>query len=141
MRLLIYVVCFLTTFVGVLSDSSQQRPIQPTSDPFDPSFDEYVEDLLKECHVPGVSIAIVDNGRIASKVSIPCPLSMSCSLRLLSFPNLDRATASPLSPTKKPLEIRSTLLPAQQKLLLLQLRHYLFIMPVIQPFTGHLQST
>lgn len=73
MLLLIYAVSFLSTFVSVHAAAglaSQQQPIQTTSDPFDPVFDDYVEDLLKECHVPGVSIAVVDNGRITSKVSL-----------------------------------------------------------------------
>ncbi len=77
MHLSIYVVCFLSTFVSVQANARlepQQEPIQTTSesnDPFTPFFDAYVEDLLKECHVPGVSIAVVDNDRITSKVSLP----------------------------------------------------------------------
>ena len=74
---LIYIGCLLSTFPGLYADAwraSEQRPIQninENKDPFDPLFDDYVEDLLKECHVPGVSIAVVDNGRIASKVRLP----------------------------------------------------------------------
>lgn len=74
MFLLMYTVSFLSTFVSVHAAAglaSQQQQMQTTSDPFDPVFDDYVEDLLKECHVPGVSIAVVDNGRITSKVSLP----------------------------------------------------------------------
>ena len=74
---LIYISCLLSTLPGLYADAwpaSEQRPMQiinENKDPFDPLFDDYVEDLLKECHVPGVSIAVVDNGRIASKVRLP----------------------------------------------------------------------
>lgn len=83
---LIYTVCLLSIFVSVHADAglaSQQQPIQTSSNPFDPLFDDYVEDLLKECHVPGVSIAVVDNGKISSKVSLPRPCSTSSSSRPL----------------------------------------------------------
>lgn len=36
---------------------------------FDPSFDAIVESTLLKHHVPALSIAVVDNGRITSKVS------------------------------------------------------------------------
>lgn len=66
--------CFLTIVIGIYADGglpSQQQPIQSlrqTINPFDPTFDSYVEDLLQKCHVPGMSIAIIDGGRITSKV-------------------------------------------------------------------------
>ena len=88
MLLLIYTICFFSTIVGVHADTrlaSQQQPIQITSDSFDPSFDEYVEDLLKECHVPGVSVAVVDNGKVTSKVSLPPRYANPSSLRLSTY--------------------------------------------------------
>jgi hypothetical protein len=104
---LIYIGCVLSTFLGVYADAwpaSQQRLVQSVNenkDPFDPLFDGYVEDLLRQCHVPGVSIAVVDGGRITSKVSLPHLLFVSSfQSLLLGVPNLDRATASLLSPTK-----------------------------------------
>lgn len=36
---------------------------------FDNAFDDFVESTLRELHVPGLSVATVDNGRISSKVS------------------------------------------------------------------------
>jgi hypothetical protein len=65
-----HVICLLAVTVGV--NAFRQQPIGTTSDSkdtFDPSFDHWVEDLLKECHTPGVSIAVVEDGRITSKVS------------------------------------------------------------------------
>ena len=48
-----------------------QLPIQITSEentPFDSAFDAFVEATLLEWHVPGLSIAIVDDGKVFSKV-------------------------------------------------------------------------
>lgn len=65
---------FVLTLVGVSADTVlglPQQPIQISSDEdviFDPAFDAFVENLLQELHVPGLSIAVVDNGKIASKV-------------------------------------------------------------------------
>lgn len=91
MHSLISIGCLLSTFISVHGDgwpALSQQPIQPgnelNEDPFDPSFDDYVEDLLKECHVPGISIAVVDNGRIFSKVTLPHS-SMSSHLYIFSL--------------------------------------------------------
>ena len=49
-----------------------QQPIQITSEentPFDSAFDTFVEATLLEWRVPGLSIAIVDDGKVFSKVS------------------------------------------------------------------------
>ena len=49
---------------------SQQR-LQTTSEdkpPFDSDFNAFVEATLLEWHVPGLSIAVVDNGKTVSKV-------------------------------------------------------------------------
>jgi CubicO group peptidase (beta-lactamase class C family) len=51
--------------------NSRQQPVQQTTkdNAFDSSFDRFVEGVLRELHVPGISVAVVDNGKIASKVS------------------------------------------------------------------------
>ena len=49
-----------------------QQPIQITSEDeplFDTTFDAFVEATLQKWHVPGLSIAVVDNGKTVSKVS------------------------------------------------------------------------
>lgn len=38
-------------------------------------FSKLVELLLEKHHVPGISIAVVDNGKIHAKVSAPLPMS------------------------------------------------------------------
>ena len=64
------------TLAGVRAEDvpqSQQRPIilQDRHDEiFDSAFDDFVEKTLKEWHVPGLSIAVVDRGKISAKVSI-----------------------------------------------------------------------
>jgi hypothetical protein len=52
--------------------------------PFDSSFDGLVEKTLRQWHVPGLSIAVVDNGKIASKVAC----LILCSLFYLNMPSL-----------------------------------------------------
>ena len=76
MHFITYVAWSLLTSVGVSADDTsdlEQQPIQPPceDDVFDPSFDIFVEDTLRELHIPGLSIAVVDNGKIASKVAPP----------------------------------------------------------------------
>jgi hypothetical protein len=82
MHFVTYVAWFLLTSVGVSADDIpdlEQKAIQPPceDDAFDTSFDTFVEDTLRELHVPGLSIAIVDNCKIASKVSPPQCRSLS----------------------------------------------------------------
>lgn len=43
--------------------------LSPTDRAFDYAFDRFVEDTLHDLHVPGLSIAVVDSGKIASKVT------------------------------------------------------------------------
>ena len=74
MHAIILIVYAFLTYVGLSAQSIselEQQPIQPSSEDhvFDPSFDIFVEDLLRELHVPGLSVAVVDNGKIASKVT------------------------------------------------------------------------
>lgn len=64
----------LLTSAGTNADSPsgfEQQPLKPLGEDnvFGPSFDIFVEDTLRELHVPGLSIAVVDNGKITSKVS------------------------------------------------------------------------
>lgn len=47
--------------------SAAQRE-RPTSNVFDHEFDQLVEKLVEECHIPGMSIAVVYEGNIQSKV-------------------------------------------------------------------------
>ena len=73
--------CFLRAALIVSSLSSAgkvsalgqtQQPVQITSEDkpaFDSSFDAFVKATLLEWHVPGLSIAVVDNGKTTSKVS------------------------------------------------------------------------
>lgn len=63
------------TLAGVSADDvhSSQQPIILQSEQaeiLDTAFDDFVEKTLKEWHVPGLSIAVVDNGKISSKVSL-----------------------------------------------------------------------
>lgn len=73
MRVIIQVVFCLFTFVCLSVQRNPglvQQPIRPSNedDVFDPSFDTFVDDLLQELHVPGLSVAVVDDGTITSKV-------------------------------------------------------------------------
>lgn len=57
--------------VGKATISGQvQQPISLSNKEalFDSAFDAFVEATLQEWHVPGLSIAVVENGKIASKV-------------------------------------------------------------------------
>lgn len=46
----------------------QQQPIQAANFEFDSAFDAFVENTLEDWHVPGLSIAIIDHGKVFSKV-------------------------------------------------------------------------
>lgn len=51
----------------------QQQPlgaINHDGTVFDADFDRFVEEAILDWHVPGMSIAVVDNGRIESKVCL-----------------------------------------------------------------------
>lgn len=54
----------------------QQSILASDEDPttFDANFDDFVEEILRHWHVPGLSIAIVDHGHVESKVSLPSSL-------------------------------------------------------------------
>ena len=68
---------------------------------FDQAFDTLVEKTLRQWHVPGLSIAVVDNGRIISKVGFICaccskrPAMLSSSHRT----ERNRATGIQFCPT------------------------------------------
>ena len=67
------IVCLLSSLsVGkVFLPESPQKPIAITSEGeplFDDDFDVFVEATLHKRHVPGLSVAVVDNGKIISKV-------------------------------------------------------------------------
>ncbi len=89
MQLSTYVAWSLLLPLSVTADNVpnlEQQPIQlpHEDDPFDHNFDTFVEDTLRELHIPGLSIAVVNNGKISSKVqpSQCCPLSgVPASLR------------------------------------------------------------
>ena len=49
-------------------DSQQPIPHWNKDPLFNSAFDAFVEATLQEWHVPGLSIAVVDNGKIVSKV-------------------------------------------------------------------------
>ena len=64
---------FITMLSILRSAAEFQQPLQVAAKgntPFDPSFDALVEKTLTQWHVPGLSIAMVDHGRIASKVAL-----------------------------------------------------------------------
>ena len=49
-----------------------QQPVVPAAETerwLDSDFDAFVETTLRQLHVPGLSIAIVDDGKIYSKVT------------------------------------------------------------------------
>lgn len=75
MRLQTCVALLPLSLAGVRADAASQLPQQPIilrsglDEGFDSIFDDFVEKTLKEWHVPGLSIAVVDNGKIVSKVS------------------------------------------------------------------------
>ena len=61
-----------------IEPSLPQQPLQAASDEeafFDSSFDTWVEEALKIYHVPGLSLAVIDRGKIVSKVSLSPILS------------------------------------------------------------------
>ena len=62
---------FLLTLCKISVSEVAQIPIQTAKDghpSFDAALDEFIEATIKKLHVPGISIAIVDNGKVASKV-------------------------------------------------------------------------
>ena len=70
--------CVINNLVLLLSLSSigtadsRQKPLQvaPTYEAWlDPDFDNIVESTLRQWHVPGLSIAVIENGKITSKVA------------------------------------------------------------------------
>ena len=70
------IACLLLTCSGVCASGrslAAQKALSLTKDDtvFDPSFDVFVEDTLRELHIPGLSIAVVDGGKIVSKVLTP----------------------------------------------------------------------
>lgn len=67
---ILWLVLINTGFSNYGTWGSEQQPLGPSSEdnPLDPSFDIFVEDTLRKLHVPGLSIAVIDNGKITSKV-------------------------------------------------------------------------
>lgn len=65
----------------------QQQPLAFGQDDtvFDADFDRFVEEALQDWHVPGMSIAVVDNGKIESKVSLPPSFLSLCLLSSATF--------------------------------------------------------
>jgi CubicO group peptidase (beta-lactamase class C family) len=51
-----------------MARTSQDRSSKCDIELMDDEFTAYVESLLQEYHVPGISIAIVDNGKVSAKV-------------------------------------------------------------------------
>lgn len=73
MHLTACVTCFLLTCRGLssvfgLNHHQQLLESRPEDDVFNPSFDSFVESTLRDLHVPGLSIAVIEDGKIASKV-------------------------------------------------------------------------
>lgn len=59
--------------VAVVPGASQQQPIQVTDQdegPFNAQFDMFVNLMMQLFHVPGLSIAVVDDGKTFSKVPL-----------------------------------------------------------------------
>ena len=92
--------CCVYTLVLLLSISSigiatdRQQPLEAASAYsgwFNPDFDDLVESTLRQWHVPGLSIAVIDNGQISSKVahSYVLPISSAPSRHVAEY---DRAT-------------------------------------------------
>ncbi|KAK3615508.1 hypothetical protein LTR56_026550 [Elasticomyces elasticus] len=55
---------------AIVGAQGGQRPLQPAIDnagPLDADFDAFVENVLKQLHVPGFSIAVIDGRKVHSK--------------------------------------------------------------------------
>ena len=80
-RLLLVPLLLVSVGKATLSGTlQQQQRLQTTSQDkslFDSAFDAFVQATLREWHVPGLSIAVVDNGKVSSKVSLTPPIYMS----------------------------------------------------------------
>lgn len=62
----------LSLLVAVTHALHIQHPLNAdlaADGPFDESFNAFVEDILDRLHVPGLSIAVVDDGIVYSKVT------------------------------------------------------------------------
>lgn len=75
----------LVNVCGATVLEPQQQRIQAANFEFDSAFDAFVEDTLEDWHVPGLSIAVIDNGKVFSKVlyhstRIKCPIHVHHSL-------------------------------------------------------------
>lgn len=82
--------------------ASGATPSNSTStNPFDPAFAKFANDILKQWNVPGISLAVVDGENIYSQVSCYHILSWQ------SLTDALRATASLLCPTLQSLPTRS----------------------------------
>ena len=71
----VLVVSVLSRFGVDAAPEAQQQPLQTPSETyaeFDPEFNAFVEETLREWHVPGLSIAVIDDGVVYARVR--CPL-------------------------------------------------------------------
>lgn len=77
LRPLPYFLLVSAVIADALDGSAQQPLVAPgeNSATFDADFDDFVERLLQYWHVPGLSIAVIDHGKIKSKVSLPPTIS------------------------------------------------------------------
>lgn len=78
----------------------------------DGEFDKLVEKLLEAHHVPGMSIAIVHNGKVQCKVRS----SYKYGYLICYLPQMPRDTASRSYPQRQRLRIHCILQEARQKL-------------------------
>jgi hypothetical protein len=56
--------------VSLALGRKSQRPLKHTKDPFDENFAQLVDFSLKQWHVPGLSIAVVDGHEIWAEVCL-----------------------------------------------------------------------
>jgi hypothetical protein len=71
---------------------------------FDDEFSASVRSLLEKYHIPGMAVAVVDNGEVDMKVCTPAPV-------VLKGPDLfRRVSALLIFPTKKSHQTRSSTL-------------------------------
>lgn len=66
-----YAVLLISSLVGISKADllgEQQQPLQTSKREFDSEFDAFVEETLREWHVPGLSVAVIDKDTIISKV-------------------------------------------------------------------------
>lgn len=47
---------------------AEKTSMQPGTEYFDDSFSRLVDSLLDQHHVPGISIAVIENGKVYAKV-------------------------------------------------------------------------